>query len=233
MMTTRIKLSVVLYCAFTVFTYRSAASAESTSETVIGSAYDRSSGNLIYREHHACDVPPIQCSVDYRDATGELIAQKRLDYSSGPYSPTLVMTDFRQDEGMSETLSGSPEWVVDAGFDNYVRSQWETLDAGEPVKFPFLVPGFEKPLKMRAQRAGNESCIAEELCLEIVLDSWLLGMLVDPITLSYSRPERRLLRFGGISNIRGVDGESLNVDILYHYGDAIPATELSAAAGAR
>ena len=91
MMATRIKLSVLLYCAFTVFTYRSAASAESISETVIGSAYDRSSGNLIYREYHSCDVPSIQCSVDYRDAAGELFAQKLLDYSSGPHSPTLVM----------------------------------------------------------------------------------------------------------------------------------------------
>jgi hypothetical protein len=210
---------LVVFCSLVVFTFRTAAIAENPPRTVTGSAYDRSSGDLIYREYHFCDLASIQCSVEYRDAADELIAQKQLDYSAGPYSPTLVMNDFRQEEEISLNLAGSPDWVVDAGFDNFVRSKWDMLDAGEVVKFPFLVPGFEKPLKMRAQRADKDSCVSDELCLEIVLDSWLLGMLVDPIALSYSRPERKLLRFQGISNIRGSNGESLDVDILYQYSD--------------
>jgi hypothetical protein len=232
-MITRAKLAVVLYCAFTLVTYRAVAVVEPPLETVIGSAYDLSSGNLVYREHHFCDVASIQCSVNYRDAAGELIAQKLLDYSSGPHSPSLVMKDFRQGEGSSQTLTGNSDWVVDAGFDNYVRSKWDTLDAGDPVKFPFLVPGFEKPLKMRAQRSASESCTIEELCLEIVLDSWLLGLLVDPIALSYSRSERKLLRFRGISNIRDVNGESFSVDIVYEYGGRAAESEPTAAAGRR
>lgn len=227
-MTSKAKLAVVLYCAFTVTTYRAAAVVESPLETVIGSAYDLSSGKLVYREYHFCDVVSNQCSVDYRDVAGKLIAQKLLDYSSGPHNPTLVMKDFRQDEGTSQTLTGKSDWVVDAGFDNYVRSKWDALDAGEPVKFPFLVLGFEKPLKMRAQRSGIKGCIVEELCLEIVLDSWFLGLLVDPIALSYSRSDRKLLRFRGISNIRDVNGESLNVDIVYQYTDKTAAIEPAA-----
>ena len=211
--------SAVLFCACAALTFRTVSVAENPSATVTGSAYDRSSGSLIYREFHFCDLSSTQCSVDYRDATGELIAQKLLDYRTGPHSPTLVVKDFRGDEQADLTLTGNPDWVVDAGFDNYVRSNWDTLDSGEVVKFPFLVPGFEKPLNMRARRTDEDSCFAAELCLEIVLDSWLLAMLVDPINLSYSRPERKLLRFQGISNIRGVDGESLDVDIRYHYSD--------------
>ena len=213
--------SAVLFCVCCAFTFQSAAIAENLSPTVTGSAYDRSSGNLIYRELHFCDFSLTQCTIDYRDATGELIAQKLLDYRTGPHSPTLVVKDFRGDEQTDLTLTGNPDWVVDAGFDNFVRSKWDSLESGEVVKFPFLIPGFEKPLKMRAQRADEDKCTAAELCLEIVLDSWLLGMLVDPIALSYSRSERKLLRFQGISNLRGSDGESLDVDIRYHYSEQI------------
>ena len=65
------------------------------------------------------------------------------------------------------------------------------------------------------------TCPGDELCLEIALDSWFLGLLVDPIELVYSRSARQLLRFQGVSNIRGEKGESLNVDIHYQYGDEI------------
>ncbi|MEH6568488.1 MAG: hypothetical protein V7709_05400 [Halioglobus sp.] len=215
------RYSAAFFCAYFVITCRAVAIAENPLSTATGSAYDRSSGNLIYREFHFCDLSSTQCSVDYRDVTGELIAQKLLDYRTGPHSPSLVVKNFRKAEQADLTLTGNPDWVVDAGFDNYVRSKWDVLDSGEVVKFPLLVPGFEKPLKMRAQRVDEESCFAAELCLEIVLDSWLLGMLVDPITVSYSRPEKKLLRFQGISNLRGIDGESLDVDIRYHYSDPV------------
>ena len=55
--------------------------------------------------------------------------------------------------------------------------------------------------------------------LKVTLDSWFLGMLVDPIKLSYSKADRRLLRFQGVSNIVGPAGESLKVDLRYNYED--------------
>ena len=74
---------------------------------------------------------------------------------------------------------------------------------------------------MRADRADQQACSQDELCLEIKVDSWLLGILASPIELAYSREDRKLLRFSGVSNIKGKNGESLHVDILYAYGDAL------------
>ena len=188
---------------------------------VVGSAYDKTSGELLYREYHFCKEQSLQCSVKYIDGSGELIARKELDYSSGLTSPSLVMHDYRRSVELSYVSRENEDLVVDAGFDNFVRSKWEDLAKGKTITFPFLVAGFERPLKMRAQLDDAPSCESKDMCLEINVDSWFLGLLTDPIALSYSRDSRRLLRFQGISNIRAEDGGSLMVDIRYQYGDDI------------
>jgi hypothetical protein len=190
---------------------------EAAVATVVGTAYDQKSGNLLYTEQHFCNVENRLCTVEYRDNFGAMIAQKHLDFSESLIGPSLVMTDYRQAIELSFPASEVDDMVVDAGFDNYVRSKWDELFSGSPVRFPFLVVGFDKPLNMRANREDTPGCDDDKLCLSISLDSWLLGMLTDPIELSYSRDSRRLLRFSGMSNIKGAAGETLTVDIDYSY----------------
>lgn len=187
--------------------------------SVVGSAYDRDTGDFLYSEHHFCRENLMQCTVQYRDSFGVIFAKKHLDYRQSPTSPSLVMTDYRSGEELRVPTSTQTNLVVDAGFDNFIRSTWDTLDAGGNVRFRFLVAGSEKPIKMKALRSNYDGCITSELCLEINLNSWFLRMIIDPIELSYSRADRRLLRFSGISNIKGENGETLNVDIHYLYED--------------
>jgi hypothetical protein len=72
---------------------------------------------------------------------------------------------------------------------------------------------------MRAVAPSDAACGPTELCLEVKLDSWLLGMLAPPIELAYDRNERKLLRYRGISNIRDSSGKSQSVEIHYRYRD--------------
>lgn len=189
--------------------------------TVVGTAYDRSSGYLLYTERHFCSAEGLLCNVEYRDSFGAMIAEKKLDYSLSLIGPALVMNDYRQDLAFTVPGSEQGDMVVDAGFDNYVRHRWDELLTGNAVRFPFFVVGFDKPLKMRANREESVQCNADELCLSVGLSSWLLGKLVDPIELSYSRDSKKLLRFSGVSNIKGEGGETLSVDIHYQYDSDI------------
>jgi hypothetical protein len=191
---------------------------------VIGNAYDHVSGQHLYSEYHSCKSDNLECLVDYRDSSGQLIASKKLNYSTGLTQPALIMKDYRTGIATSIGSQHREGLVVDAGFDNFVRGQWNVLTIGDTVKFPFLVAGFDEPLKMRANLDRSRSCIDEELCLEISLDSWILGFLAEPINLVYSRENRRLLRYQGLSNIRGDSSESLIVDIHYDYEQLVPLT---------
>jgi len=206
-------LSVVLFLS------ELAAAEQLQPASAVGTAYDRDSGSFLYSEHHFCLEEDMQCTVQYRNRFGIVFAKKELDYSKSSVSPSLVMTDYHSGLKLRVPASQQENLVVDAGFDNFVRRIWDNLDAGENTKFPFLGVGFAKPLKMNAMRSNSVTCTTAELCLEISLDSWLLGMIVDPIELSYSRAERRLQRFSGTSNIKGENGEPLNVDIHYQYDE--------------
>ncbi len=195
--------------------------AQEVALTSLGSAYDQDSGHLLYTEAHSCDAEGMICTITYRDSFGEMIARKRLDYRNSPVAPEIEMADFRKGERLTVAGGDSDSVVVDAGFDNYVRSVWGALEAGESVRFPFLVAGFDRPIKMRAEQNVQGQCSRDELCLTVAVDSWLVGLLASPIELTYSRSDRKLRQFSGVSNLKGESGEKLIVDIIYRHGNDI------------
>lgn len=184
---------------------------------IVGDATDQRTGELLYREFYHCRADGVLCTVMYRDAAGELIAQKELDYSRDPHVPLVVMEDVRH--GRNVTLAREPEagLVVDAGFDNFVRSNWRALIDGERVKFRLQPVDAKKPFNMRAQRDNSADCDAQKACFTVEIDSFLLGLVAPSIQLEYSLDEQKLLRFVGVSNIRSAQDTSQNVDIAYRY----------------
>ncbi len=183
---------------------------------IVGEARDPKSGDTLYLEHYYCSDDALQCSVFYLRPNREVIASKELDYAENALAPLLTFRDYRVDREVIIDKA-DPEAVVDAGFDNFVRLQWQDLAEGEEIKFPFRVVTREDPIKMRASKADR--CEEGKFCLEIALDSWLLGSFIDPIQLTYEEGSQRLLRFEGLSNLRNDDGKMQTVEIRYSYSD--------------
>ncbi len=200
-----------------VFSTTSLAAQSWATPSILGKAYGKNTGAFLYSEQHFCSEQHLLCTVEYSDVSGEVFAKKRLDFRQSLVGPSLVMSAYRNQKEISIPASQNDELVIDAGFDNFVRGSWEELNDGKQISFPFLPVGFDKPLKMKALRSEKVGCEAQQLCLDIKLDSWILAMIVDPIELSYSRSNKRLLHFSGMSNIRDKDGETQNVDIYYEY----------------
>ena len=215
--------STVAVAMFQIPLLSSPALAEDLSLYVVGTAYDRDSKELLYTEYHYCSTDALQCKVEYKDDSSKPITHKVLDYRGGLNSPELFVKAYREEEEQRFSASDIEELVVDAGFDNFVRSRWQDLVGGLAVKFSFQPLGFDKPLLMRASerkadgKRPDETCGETDLCLTVQVDSWLLGLIAKPIELVYSRETRRLLSFSGVSNIKGTRGESLYVDISYRY----------------
>ena len=184
---------------------------------IVGEAVDPKTGKTLYLEQYYCTDDALKCSVLYLRPNEELIASKQLDYEPSLKAPALQFRDFRTDRQLSISPPDE-DVVVDAGFDNFIRLQWQDLTAGEEVIFPLRLVSREKPLTMRASRE-EKNCADGQLCLEVRLDSWLLGALVDPIELVYDRGSQRLRRFQGISNLKNDEGRLQKVEIRYRYAD--------------
>ena len=84
---------------------------------------------------------------------------------------------------------------------------------GDPHQLQPVCHCWRSLVQSRFRTAGT----CAQVCLQIELDSWLLGMLVDPFELTYDRGSRRLLRFTGVSNLKDGEGQSQQVDIHYRY----------------
>ena len=219
-----------------------------------GYAHDLDSKALLYSEEHRVtlsqDEEYLWSEVVYRDATGEVIARKQLDYSTYPLQPNLIFRDERMQQEvkasrqvgeitlqvsragqsqLSEKLSAENELqvVVDAGFDRLVEKHWAELLEGRVKRFEFLAltRGTLVTFELR-MTAMTES----QVQLQIAPKSWLIGLLMDPISLRYDKASRLLMDYQGVTNIAEQRGERVLEDnylanIRYEY-HAVPASLL-------
>lgn len=136
---------------------------------IVGEAFDRETGELLYREYYTLDDHKLPSKVEYRLPDGQPLATKKLRFLMGdPTDRTMpsvehhnlltgrLMEVQRDDvEGgkisirYRESHKGALEIaaipfkklaVVDAGFDEFVRQYWDRLLAKESLIIYFLMP---------------------------------------------------------------------------------------------
>ncbi len=205
----------------------------------VGQAYALGSDQLLYTEHHrerVDDGRVVASEVTYRDAAGDRFAVKSLDFSANALAPDFRLSNDRAGHLEQASKRGdsiaitfkhprrdSPEQavvplpadaIVDAGFDRFIETHWQELNAGETLRRYFLVPSMQEFLRFRIRPTGTGS-VGERSARIIVLepDSGLLRLLVTPVTTWYAADEPALLRYEGVSNMRGEDGKNYKVRI--------------------
>ncbi|GAA4649431.1 hypothetical protein GCM10023116_17050 [Kistimonas scapharcae] len=205
--------------------------------SVIGRAYDLEGAVLLYTEEHLYPSP-YRHTVTYREASGEVFAKKRLDYTHSFTVPDFRQENARNGEVIKVARMGSDKlevtyqandkqkpkqkrvaieslMVVDAGFDHFVREHWETLRKGRSLTIAYLAPSRRQTVALRINEVPCSS--SSDVCFNIAPDSWLLGLVLDPIFLTYEKETKQLLRFRGRGNIADKKGDYQTVDIRYEY----------------
>lgn len=203
----------------------------------IGYAYEEGQEVLLYTEEHQewKEGDTIARSVvTYRDAEGNLIATKELDFSGDPLNP-----DFRLSSTFNGHLEGAKQAadrclvffrrsreheyeekvidlpghaIIDGGFDRFIENNWEELLAGEVFERPFLVPSFHRFIDFRIYleaENGNEVVFAMEPA------SVFLRIVGEKIKVTYDRDNESLRLYEGISNVRDAAGENYEVRVEF------------------
>jgi hypothetical protein len=199
-----------------------------------GVARDPGSQQLLYREHHLVrrsEGQPTERLVLYRCADGTPFARKRVDYRASAQAPEFSFEDVRMGyrEGLRRTGGVDTVWVrdgrddaersapvqdakarlvADAGFDEFIRRQWQPLLAGESVPLQFAVPSRLQTLGFKVGRQGSGQQGGEPAETFRLRLGGLLGWIAPHIDVAYGRDSRRLLSFEGLSNLRTDDGRS-------------------------
>jgi hypothetical protein len=193
-----------------------------------GIARDPSTQTELYREQHwvrSEGGQTVERLVLYRCPNGTAFGRKEVDYRQSTVAPAFRFIDqrsgyleglqrrgatptvfFRSGTGATEKSMAlpSPQLVVDAGFDEFVHRHWQPLVAGRSVALDFAVPSRLESLGFTAKRVGQATVSGE--------DAWIFrlrlgGYVVPSIDVFYGQKSRRLLRFQGLSNLRGDNGQ--------------------------
>ncbi len=212
------------------------ASASADAADLVGYAYDRESGKLVYTEQHAFEYENDQLvshQVDYVAADGDVLAKKSLSYRNHPYAPEFRLDDQRDDyvEGAEYTTEGyrlfrerdsksgdkvlkrDLNLVADAGFDQYVRDHLDELLSGEQQKFHMAIAGHLTELRFRIQLLDQEPLFGVPAARFRVEPASLLRFIADPIEITYATETGRLLRYVGVTNIRNAEGKRYDARI--------------------
>ncbi|MDX1558573.1 MAG: hypothetical protein R3193_06690 [Marinobacter sp.] len=200
-------------------------------------------GSVIYEERHSVDgtcedgiFRPQQHEVTYhKPDSDEPFARKSLEYDASVLRPTVDFSQPTFDEKLEitypepetllinwQTPRGDSErfevaytrdTVVDSGFDNFVRQNWESVLAGEPVEFRFLGPTRGEHYGFVLERVENDWVGADHV-VQIRPTGMVLRFLVDPIVLGYSN-SGALSDYLGLTNIRKNQDENYTAHIRY------------------
>lgn len=205
-----------------------------------GKAYAPASGKLMYIESHWLfdDSGNPSRLVLYRCPDGKPFARKlvrddghpaqapdfqlddaRRGYREGVRSSgnqrTVFVRDSAQASERSATLATTPLPVIDAGFDAYIRAHWDSLGKQDSNTVPFVIPSRLGTLNFSVKRL-NDTEIDGRAARQyrLGLASWI-GFALPHIDVAYDEKTHELLRFVGLANIRGDNGDNVRARISF------------------
>ncbi|MFT5420601.1 MAG: hypothetical protein ACI9D5_001351 [Candidatus Endobugula sp.] len=218
---------------------------------VVGTAYDSQGEIILYKEIHRVQGESKR-TVHYVSPKDKIVAKKQVDYTNSLISPAYTQENFWSNEQVrvnwienelylsftniakayddeiapsaqtKEKTISIENVVIDAGFDHYIRANWQALVSGKKLDYQFAVASQLTTITMRIQQdlcAKKLDSIdySDVICFKTEPDSLLLRWLLAPIELSYRLSDQQLLRFRGLGNITDKEGDLLKVDIRYDY----------------
>ena len=207
----------------------------------IGYAHDVIDNTLLYSEHHYETVEDKlvrQSRVEYRDSSGEVFAEKKVDFQSNPYLPEFFLLNDAtghlestayldnkykvrflekvNDKLKEKALAYTANAISDAGFDNFIISHWQEIIEGKQFTRDFLIPGMLRFFKFRIYQdelVENEEGKFRVLVIEP--NSFLIRAFTRANRLYYAFDKPELKKFEGISNMRDAQGKNYTVLINY------------------
>lgn len=210
-------------------------------QELVGQAYDKESGELLYTEVHQfrydANNQPIADEVEYTSPEGVRLGGKSVDFQQSLFVPSFAtelsnsgyveglrrkgegLEMYRQKPGEEQAQTNAVDSsrceAADAGFHPYVQANFDTLLKGDPVTFRFCVVSSLRSVKFKAERLEDGEIEGVSTVRIKVSVASLLGLFVDPLILSYNPANKDLIEYIGISNVRDDEGKAYQIRMRY------------------
>ena len=213
--------------------------AETETRTRVCKAFDLNTGELIYTESHNETYKAgiiISDEVIYRDTSNNIIAIKKVDYSNGMIMPDFMLKNMEtghiesalkeadqlkvifsknKNDLKKEAVIPLPDKaIIDAGFDQFIIEHWDEIIQGERLVRKMLIPSMKKFIEFRIYQKNIDE-INNKRTLIVEPNSMFIRFVADPLILEYDFDKPRLYVFEGVSNMRNLEGDNLQVKITF------------------
>ena len=210
---------------------------------VTGYSHSIDTDSLLYEERYYYNICENRDLVVYV-SEGEVLTWKILAQTESKTAPDLEQLDLRFDQYIkadfandsidfsyrknsdneikNENIKAEDNQVIDAGFHQYIITNWSELIDGNQATFSFANPAFQRNIGMKAAKMTAQECKAfypeddSVYCFSIQPTSLLFQLFSDPIKLAYNE-QKQLIRFRGVTNILmdKNDNHTARIDYLY------------------
>ena len=217
----------------------------SSTRRFTGRATHAETGQWLYTEEHQQVLRDGRWwggTIRYVSPTGELLAEKTLDFSQDRFIPlartvfktggveeritkinpqSVTMETVREGRTKTREVERSPVMAADSGFHAFIQARLEDLLAGQTVNLAFGVISQQTTFKFRIRRTAQRTVGTQRHVVLVAEPDSLLRLVADPLTLVYDERTRDLLEYQGLSNLDDpATGKPPKVRITYQFADA-------------
>lgn len=207
-----------------------------------GRALHAETGRWLYNEEHRQVLREGRWwggSIRYVSPTGELLAEKTLDFSQDRFIPlartvyrasgfeeritridaqTVTMETLRGGQTKTRQVERAPVMAADSGFHAFIQERLPEIASGQTLQLAFGVISQHSTFRFRIRRTGTRTVAGQQQVLMVAEPDSLLRMLVDPLEMVYDARTRDLLEYNGLSNLEDPQtGKPPRVRIVYEF----------------
>jgi hypothetical protein len=209
--------------------------AQETEVVYWGEARDEQD-KLLYREKHITtyvDGKTKKSLTLYEDPAGRQIATLESDYTLSLAMPTYVFKDYQRDyeeglryrdgdyyifnksskDGEKERRLKDPASVFSCqGWHYYVVENLDRIERGDVFKIKLIFPNKLRGYDFKIEKVSSEG---DTVRVKVKFANWLVSWAVPQLDLLYSKTERKLIDYRGVSNIFDENDDLQEVHITY------------------
>lgn len=208
----------------------------------LGKAISNKDQKVIYNEKHQVEYSgPLVNKVvtTYTDSTGKEIAKLTSIFKGNNQLPDTEFIDQRNGYKEFTTLKDKvyeikttdikgktktgkvdidENLVCGQGYHNFIIKNLDSFKVGEKRELKFIIPSMRDYFTFDLTYLGPlDKSKPDEVSFRLDITNWILSMFADKIQVTYSKKNKTLLKYNGLTNLKDDKGDQYDATITYEF----------------
>ncbi|MCR9206053.1 MAG: hypothetical protein NXH75_15830, partial [Halobacteriovoraceae bacterium] len=197
---------------------------------------------LVYNEKHIVEYKGNLVNkviTTYTDASGKEIAKLTSTFKENSQLPDTEFVDMRNGYKETTTLKGKKyeiqttdtkgntktgkiklddNLVCGQGYHNYIIQKLDSFKVGEKRELKFIIPSMRDYFTFDLTYLGalNKEK-PDEVSFRLDITNWILSMFADKIQVTYSKKDKVLLYYDGLTNLKNAEDDQYDAKITFSF----------------